>query len=191
LMAKMNNVCYNTDVRLSDPQQPAVSHLLHCGVSEFFMDENRFWRKVKKTASCWEWIGAKTCGYGQMKWGEKVQYAHRIVLTLHGVSIPKGLQIDHICRNRACVNPEHLEIVTRRENILRGIGPTAINNRKTHCHKGHILNKENIRWSVKGRNCRKCQKEHVRKWDMEHREEKKAYDHKRRSRILEGGDRHE
>jgi hypothetical protein len=57
--------------------------------------------------------------------------------------ISGNLQIDHLCRNRACCNPEHLEAVSRKENILRGKAPSAVNAKKTHCHRGHLLSLEN------------------------------------------------
>lgn len=83
---------------------------------------------------CWEWTGGiDRGGYGKWQHGK----AHRVVYTKLRGPIPEGMQLDHRCRNRACVNPDHLEPVTNRENILRGNGHTAINARKQTCKRGH------------------------------------------------------
>ena len=83
--------------------------------------------------------------------------AHRVVYELIKNKIPRGMVLDHLCRNILCVNPEHLEIVDERTNALRGIGVCAINSRKTHCKRGHEFTEENTRIE-KGdkRICRKC-----------------------------------
>ena len=94
---------------------------------------------VDPVTGCRVWSGALTLGYGRVKAGKRIQLAHRVAYELFVGPIPSGLHLDHLCRNRACVNPEHLEPVSRRENILRGTGPTAANARKTHCVHGHSL----------------------------------------------------
>ncbi len=103
--------------------------------------EERFSAKVRKTQKCWIWLAASTGGksgdYGVMRVGTEMKYAHRISYELFKRKIPRGLQIDHLCRNRKCVNPEHLEVVTQRENLLRGDGATARNSKKTKCKRGH------------------------------------------------------
>lgn len=101
----------------------------------------KFIEYVRHPTACWEWDRAKTTkGYGQLKGDSgKVEYAHRISYELFYGKIPDELQIDHLCRNRACVNPLHLEAVTCRVNILRGVGVAAKNARKTHCPRGHKL----------------------------------------------------
>lgn len=79
---------------------------------------------VRYKKGCWEWPGKKSAeGYGQGRGG----YAHRLAWQALNGPIPEGLQIDHLCRNRACVRPDHMELVTRKENILRGVSPQAIN----------------------------------------------------------------
>lgn len=94
-------------------------------------------------------------------------YAHRLSYELHKGEIPEGLEIDHLCRNRWCVNPDHLEAVTRRENIMRGDGPKKLgelNSKKTHCKHGHPFDKENTRYRpTGGRSCRICNRERQRK----------------------------
>ncbi|SMX79485.1 HNH endonuclease [Brevibacterium casei CIP 102111] len=79
---------------------------------------DRFWEKVEKTGSCWNWTGAKRAGYGKFSpsAGKQVT-AHRYALKLHGSPAPEGMDVDHICGNRACVNPDHLRITTRKQNL--------------------------------------------------------------------------
>jgi hypothetical protein len=72
--------------------------------------------------------------------------------------IPEGKQLDHLCRNRACINPEHLEPVTAKENILRGESFSAKNARKTHCIHGHELSGDNLRILKHGRVCLECRR---------------------------------
>jgi hypothetical protein len=117
------------------------------------------------------WIGCKTKnGYGRMHVGSRYEgndrnvLAHRVAYELARGPIPDGLQVDHICRTRSCINPDHLELVTQRENILRGEGGSARNARKTHCIRGHELMPPNLRIGPDGaRCCRACER---RKYEL-------------------------
>jgi hypothetical protein len=122
----------------------------------------RFWSNVKKTPTCWVWLGKPTTyGYGQFSVRRKNYRAHRYAWMLLRGAIPDGLVIDHVCRNRLCVNPNHLELVTSVENVMRGIGPSAVNSRKTHCALEHpIPDAEN----GKERECPKCVRRRWRKY---------------------------
>lgn len=102
--------------------------------------------EIDNTTGCWIWTGfTNEKGYGRMWVAGKLQRVHRLSWLEHGHQIGQGERLDHLCRNRACWNPAHLEPVTNRENILRGEGPTAANARKTHCAHGHALVEGNIR----------------------------------------------
>lgn len=117
-----------------------------------------FWQKVRKTESCWLWTGAViNSGYGFCRVADQTMgLAHRLVYELMVGKIPAGLTIDHLCGNRLCVNPAHLEPVSLRENILRGDSPSARQARQTHCKRGHLLAGDNLVRSSPTRQCRTC-----------------------------------
>lgn len=120
----------------------------------------RLFAKFTMTDGCWEWTGSLSGGYGMFTpTGRNVDQcpAHRVVYELLVGPIPEGLVLDHLCRLPRCVNPEHLEPVTFQENVLRGIGPTAVNAAKTECINGHPFTPENTyAWPGRGRHCRPC-----------------------------------
>ena len=98
-----------------------------------------FFKHVQQINSCWLWIAATDeDGYARFWTGSKKIRGHRFSYQLFRGPIPKNLCIDHLCRNRRCVNPWHLEIVTLRENIMRGNGIGVQSARKTHCPRGHV-----------------------------------------------------
>lgn len=120
-------------------------------------DESRLWPKVE-VGLCWEWTGSLTSnGYGYIRWDRKFCRVHRVVWELLVGPLPEGLEPDHLCRNRKCCNPDHLEWVTHRENTLRGNSPHAISARKTQCPHGHLYDEKNTYVTPDGRRrCRKC-----------------------------------
>lgn len=108
---------------------------------------------------CWEWLGCgNSDGYGRMRADGAEVYAHRFSFENLVGPIPPGLHIDHLCRNRLCVNPAHLEAVPQGVNTLRGMGPPALNARKTQCFQGHALTEDNIYRTAGSnrRHCRQC-----------------------------------
>lgn len=123
----------------------------------------RFAEKVSPGQNgCIEWrAGTNGVGYGVFHpftttTNRKV-YAHRWAYEQRFGPIPDGLHLDHLCRNPICVNPDHLEPVTPRENLLRGVGSSAKNARKTECLRGHSLSGDNLIVRASGyRNCREC-----------------------------------
>jgi hypothetical protein len=133
----------------------------------------KFWKFVNQDgpvsviggleSKCWVWTGyLNPDGYGMVDvrnngLGIVVTTAHRIgFLVLRGSLPPAPLELDHLCRNRACVNPCHLEVVTMKVNILRGESPFAINARKTECKHGHLLSENNVYMFRGSRNCKAC-----------------------------------
>lgn len=123
----------------------------------------RFWIRVEPepNTGCWLWSGTLYLGgYGRFTTETRSQQAaHRWAYEHYRGPIPEGLQLDHLCRVRSCVNPDHLEAVTARVNTLRGKGRTARNAAKTHCVRGHEFTPENTRLCEAGkRKCRECLK---------------------------------
>lgn len=108
---------------------------------------------------CLVWTGiVSTAGYGRIKVGGRRRPAHRVSYELARGPIPEGLELDHLCRNRRCIEPTHLEPVTTRENLLRGATIPAANLQKTHCPAGHPYAGANlyVAPSRPDRQCRAC-----------------------------------
>lgn len=141
---------------------------------------DRFFEKIgpPNEDGCIEWrAGTNGIGYGILRLspdeGSRRVYAHRWFYEHYRGPIPAGAHIDHLCRNTLCVNYEHLEPVTQKENTLRGVGSPAQNARKTHCQHGHPLSGANlyVSPSTGNRRCRECERERDRRRRPRHRKE--------------------
>lgn len=120
-----------------------------------------FWSRVRKLSgrdACWLWTGPPNRKNGYGRFSDK--YVHRIAYTLLVGNIPKNLTIDHLCRVRLCVNPDHLDVVTLGENVLRGESVSGINARKRYCIRGHKLSGRNLGTSDGKRFCKTCHAVH-------------------------------
>jgi len=139
--------------------------------------EERFWSYVERGPEnqCWEWQGyIDIDGYGQF-WNETLCRAHRYAYELMVGPIPEGLVLDHLCNNKICVNPHHLEATTNRTNTLRADGLPSRNARKTHCLHGHPFNEVNTyRGEDGGRRCRTCLRMYRARVSQTRREERTA-----------------
>lgn len=133
---------------------------------------DRFWARIDRRGAgeCWEWIGAVTSnGYG--RFSPRINgvmhrvMAHRLSYETLVGPIPDGLVIDHLCRNRRCVNPAHLEPVPQLVNVMRGEGVGVINAAKTECLDGHEFTPDNTYITPKGRRaCLACQRRRSREY---------------------------
>lgn len=134
---------------------------------------------------CWLWIGGlEKEGYGITFWFKSQQRVHRLLFAWLVHPIPKGTkygELDHLCRQRACCNPSHLEFVSSRINVLRGDGPPAKNARKTHCKRGHELNGDNLIFRRGMRQCRTCAKQ----WYIDYRDRRNELA-RNRYRLING-----
>lgn len=143
------------------------------------ISEQRLLEKTLKTGACWLWQGAKdAAGYGYISRdgarrpgskGASGERVHRVSYRLFKGEIATGLEIDHLCKVRNCLNPDHLEAVDRRTNILRSDSPGGVNARKTHCAKGHAYSPENTRIEYGKRRCLIC----IKAWKRDLRERQK------------------
>jgi len=122
---------------------------------------------VNQVNKCWEWQGSlDKQGYGLLWYKQKTERIHRVMYAFFIKPIPRGIknrrfaQVDHLCRNHACCNPEHLELIAQRVNVLRGISPPAIASRRINCIHGHSLEYTK---NGKRRRCRTCDRNRIRK----------------------------
>jgi hypothetical protein len=137
------------------------------------MNEAEFMRFMEKIDvgefyknDCWSWRSTMASGgYAYWFFRGKQQKVSRIVYEHWKGRIPHGLVVDHICNNPPCVNPDHLQAVTQKQNVLRGNGPTAINARKTHCKRGHKFTKKTIYTygNKDGKECVVCKESYYRR----------------------------
>ncbi|MFJ4107928.1 HNH endonuclease signature motif containing protein [Oerskovia enterophila] len=124
--------------------------------------------RLDEDTGCWHWTGAlnRHIGYGYFR--QKI--AHRLSYELLVGPIPDGYQIDHLCRVRDCINPDHLEAVTPEENNRRSDSWSAVKMRQTECHNGHPLSGDNLKITTRGsRQCRECRRNYKREWYREKR----------------------
>lgn len=122
----------------------------------------RMLSRIEKKRGCWLYRGITKQGYAIVRQRKVYRTAHRVFYELIKGPVPRGKILDHLCRNRRCVNPKHLEPVTHRVNILRGQGAGARNFRKTHCKWGHPFRH---RFPGSGyKYCRICLTRRAREW---------------------------
>jgi hypothetical protein len=148
------------------------------------MSKTRFQRFIEKVAidpatRCWIWIGHvnKVSGYGQFWDGEKVVGAHVYSFEHHKGALPEGMEPDHNCKTRKCVCPDHLDPVTRRENLLLGDTIAARNAGKTRCDQGHEFTEQNTYVRANGsRGCRVCRSASNREWANNNRDRRRELD---------------
>lgn len=150
---------------------------VHSGQSEYGLPpriESRIIRNLE--TGCWIWQGSTGNGYGRVQHDGKVHLVHRVVYELLVEPIHSGLVIDHLCRSRACCNPDHLEPVTNAENIRRGAASTrdGLLSPKEFCVNGHPRNPDSIKYSATGarKSCLECARIHSDKYYREKRANK-------------------
>ena len=142
---KKNNA---TNVRVSEPSE----------VKERILSRVSDWKE------CWVYNGAKRKGYGLIRVNGTQQTVHCVLYEIMSAPIPTGYVLDHLCKNKGCVNPAHLQPVTSRENTMRGNGPTALRAKQTHCKNGHELSGDNLIARKDARRvCKTCNRERMRK----------------------------
>ena len=135
----------------------------------------RFWSKVDvgRRDQCWEWRKYKNPdGYGLFRVGGSMRGAHRIAYMISGKVIPDGMVIDHLCRNRCCVNPKHLRAVPSYENTMAvgSLAPAKRQAEQTHCFRGHEYTEENTYHTGGKRECRFCRRDRMTAWRQRKRE---------------------
>ena len=120
---------------------------------------------INQNSGCWEWVNPRSDGYGRFYLNRKQVLAHRFAYQALVGEVETGLDLDHLCRNRKCCNPEHLEPVTRRENCRRSPIMGKWKLATTHCPEGHEYNSDNTYTDKRGkRNCRACGRQAQREY---------------------------
>ena len=147
-------------------------------------------RHIMNTGQCINWTKyISKSGYGDVRINGKTYRVHRVEWEKVMGKIPNGFQIDHLCRNRACVKIDHMELVTNKENLRRGNGICALNSRKSFCIKGHPYSEKNTYQNRRGRVCRTCMREWTRNHWLKHSksmtEYSKKYQKRNRKKINE------
>ena len=159
----------------------------------------RVWDRVspEPNSGCWMWLGstAGPMGYGQIQKSTALTdkrenvYTHRVMYERYKGAIPPNMTIDHKCRNVLCCNPDHLEVVTRGENVLRGNSLSGLNKRKTHCKRGHPLEGTNLIINSRGeRQCRICVDLRLKNFHTNNPEYRNEYARQYRARKKSGID---
>jgi hypothetical protein len=137
--------------------------------------EYRLWSRVRDDENgCWTWTGCTDPnGYGAIYWRGRTWKVHRVAWTLCRGEIPEGLTVDHLCRNRGCVNPNHFELVPLKVNQSRQI---SNNSKKTRCPQGHPYDERNTRITAAGkRQCRICRRAQIKAQNKRRRERTPAH----------------
>lgn len=183
--ARQNKIGPWGDAEIDEAITADVKILRECDFAE------RFWKRTAPKGECIEWMKHKTQdGYGRAFHNGKPKYTHRIAYEMVIGSIPDGLQIDHLCRNRVCCNPNHLEAVTQAENARRGMSAKRareIGAAKTHCKRGHEYTLENtyLQPATGRRSCRTCKRTVLREeQNFCRRNNRDSYNHYQKERRI-------
>jgi hypothetical protein len=142
-----------------------VEHLTTKELTRIFSKIKISTESFYQNSPCWEWTGSKRDDYGYVRWHRKIRRIHRVIYAWIFGPIPRPgnkMEIDHLCKNRSCTNPLHLELVTSRINSLRSNNVAARNAKKTHCPQGHPYDVKNTIPKNNGRWCRTCKNEEAR-----------------------------
>ncbi len=156
-----------SEITLSRKGIPQKKFVVNNGATTRDMPvEERFWSKVAKAdVGCWEWLAAISgSGYGLFWLDGRYVGAHRVAVEFDGRKIPTGMHTDHLCSNRSCVRPDHLEVVTPQENQRRSTSVSGLNAAKVECAHGHPLSGDNLYLWRGHRHCRTCVNERNRKY---------------------------